>query len=162
MDTITHALIPVICVQLAAGRKKWFGRWGVVSVGLAGALPDLLNPHLSLESRMMSWSHGLPFWLAFSMMAWIGSVVIRDRLSPQVAAWMSASYLLHICCDAISGGVDVLYPFGTWILGSYWVDPMWWIPLDIVLILVAYVMFRILPGLKNRRKALQDETQQLL
>lgn len=158
MDTITHALIPVICVRLAAGRKQWLGRWGLVQIGLAGALPDLLNPHLSLESRMISWSHGLPFCLAFSMIILIGSLIIRDRLSPQVAACMSAAYILHIGCDAISGGVDLLYPFGTWVLGYYWVDPMWWIPIDIVLILVAYMMFRILPGLKNRREAEQDAT----
>jgi membrane-bound metal-dependent hydrolase YbcI (DUF457 family) len=158
MDTITHALIPVICVRLAAGRKHWLGRWGLVQIGLAGALPDLLNPHLSLESRMISWSHGLPFWIAFSVIILITSFIIRDKLSPQVAACMSAAYILHIGCDAISGGVDLFYPFGTWILGYYWVDPMLWIPIDIVLILVAYMMFRILPGLKNRREAEQDAT----
>lgn len=155
MDIITHALIPVICIRLATARPNWLGRWGLILVGIAGALPDLLNPHLSLESRMISWSHGLPFWLAFSMIILIGSFMIRSRLSPQIVACMSTAYLLHIGCDAISGGVDLLYPFGSWILGYYWVDPLWWIPIDIVLSLCAYMMFRILPSLKNRREAEQ-------
>ena len=153
MDSITHALIPVICVRLAANGQKWIGRWGLVYIGVAGALPDLLNPHLSLESRMVSWSHGLPFWFGISIILLIGSLFVRDRMSLRLAACLSAAYLLHIGCDAISGGIDLLYPFGTWIVGYYWVDPLWWIPIDIILILVSYLLFRILPSLKNRRIA---------
>jgi hypothetical protein len=153
MNTITHALIPVICVRLFTSRPKWLGRWGLVQVGLAGALPDLLNPHLSLEARMTSWSHGLPFWFTISTILVIGSFISRGRLSPHVAVCMSLAYLLHIACDAISGGVDFLYPLGSWIWGYYWVDPLWWIPIDIILILLAYMLFRILPRIKNRRKA---------
>lgn len=152
MNTITHALIPVICVRLIVSRPKWLGRWGLVQVGLAGALPDLLNPHLSLEARMTSWSHGLPFWFAISMFLVIGSFFGRGRLSPQVATCMSMAYLLHIVCDAISGGVDLLYPLGSLRWGYYWVDPLWWIPIDIILLLVAYMLFRILPGIKNKRE----------
>jgi len=155
MNTITHALIPVICVRLIARHPKWLGRWRLVQVGLAGALPDLLNPHFSLEARMTSWSHGLPFWFAVSTILVVGSIIGRGRLSLQGAICMSMAYLLHIACDAISGGIDFLYPFGSWIWGYYWVDPLWWIPLDIILILLAYLLFRILPVLKNRRKAEQ-------
>lgn len=153
MNTVTHALIPVICVRLITSRPKWLGRWGLIQVGLAGALPDLLNPHFSLEARMTSWSHGLPFCLAISTILVLGSLISRGKLSPQVAMCMSAAYLLHIACDAISGGVDLFYPLGSRIWGDYWVDPLWWIPIDTILILAAYTMFRILPNLKNPRDA---------
>lgn len=151
MDAISHALIPVLCVRLATKGPEWLGRWGLVYIGVSGALPDLLNPHLSLESRMISWSHGLPFWLGLSMAFLVTSLFLRDKFSPQLAACMSSAYLLHIACDAISGGIDLLYPFGTWVVGYYWVDPMLWIPIDIVLILVSYWLFRILPGLRKRK-----------
>ena len=153
MNTITHALIPVICVRIITSRPKWLGRRGLIQVCLAGALPDLLNPHLSLEARMTSWSHGLPFWFTISTILVIGSFISRGRLSPQIAICMSMAYLLHIACDAISGGVDLLYPVGSWVWGYYWVDPSWWIPIDIILILVAYILFRIMPGIKKRRDA---------
>jgi len=153
MDTVTHALIPVICLRLAAKNQMWSGRFGYIHVGIAGALPDLLNPHLSLESRMASWSHGLPFWFGLSVLLLLVSLFMRNRLPLPLAACMSTAYLLHIACDAISGGVNALYPLGTWVVGYYWVDPLLWIPIDIILIVVSYFLFRILPGLKNGRKA---------
>jgi hypothetical protein len=102
---------------------------------------------------MTSWSHGLPFWFAISTVLVIGSLIGRGGLSPQVAIGMSAAYLLHIACDAISGGVDLFYPLGSRIWGYYWIDPLWWIPIDIILILFSYLLFRILPGLKHGREA---------
>lgn len=35
---------------------------------------------------------------------------------------------------------------------------MWWMPIDIVLILFAYVMFRIFPRLNHTREVKQDVT----
>jgi hypothetical protein len=153
MDTVTHALLPVICTGLVAGNAKWLGRWGLVGIGIAGALPDLLTPHLSLEARMTSWSHGIPCWLAFSSVLIICSIFIRRGFSTRLALFQSGAYLLHMACDAISGGVNFLYPFGNWTWGDYWVDPIWWVPLDIICVLTCYVMFRFLPGLNARRAA---------
>lgn len=145
MDTITHALAPVILTRLVFGKAPWIPRYGLVAIGLAGALPDLLNPHLSLESRLSSWSHGLPFWggLTASLLVF---AVIRPRLLPvRLAVFLSAAYLFHMICDAISGGINWLYPLDTFVWGDYYVDPLWWIPLDVVLVLVAYYMFRLAP-----------------
>lgn len=150
MDTITHALIPVICVRLAARNTTWFRRWDYVKIGLAGALPDILNPHLTLEARMASWSHGLPCWLILSMIIMVCSILSRRKFPLRLALCMSGAYLLHIACDAISGGVDFLYPFGHFPWGKYWVDASLWIPIDIVCMLLCYLLFRILPGLKQR------------
>jgi membrane-bound metal-dependent hydrolase YbcI (DUF457 family) len=155
MNTVTHALIPVICARLITREPKWMGRWGLLQIGFAGALPDILNPHLSLEARMTSWSHGLPFWFVLTMFALIISLLWRSIFYPQLVICMSLAYLLHILCDAISGGVDLFYPFGSFILGYYWFDPLWWIPMDIILILFAYTLFRILPRLKKQKEAQQ-------
>jgi membrane-bound metal-dependent hydrolase YbcI (DUF457 family) len=157
MNTVTHALIPVICVRLAARRPPWLGRWGLLLIGVAGALPDLLTPHLSLESRMASWSHGIPCWLLFSSILVAISLVKRGRFHPALALCLSAAYLLHMACDVISGGVNLLYPFGDWVVGDYWVDPSWWIPLDVVCILLCYLLFRIIPGLSGRKAAEPEE-----
>lgn len=152
MDTITHALLPVICVKLAFKTKAWLGRWDYFKIGLAGALPDILNPHLSLEARMAGWSHGLPCWFALTMLIIIYSLLSRGKLSVRLAACMSGAYLLHIACDAISGGVNLLHPLGDFPWGKYWVFPSWWIPLDIICMMLCYLLFRILPGLKMRKK----------
>jgi membrane-bound metal-dependent hydrolase YbcI (DUF457 family) len=142
MDTVTHALLPVIICATAwrdkrpewfAGRKQWF------YLALAGALPDLLTPHLSIDARWSSWSHGLPFWLALSVVL----LMVCSRW--QLAVGASLAYGLHLFCDGISGGVNLLYPFRTWIWGDYWVPPLYWIPLDIVCVLTCYWFFRLRP-----------------
>lgn len=157
MDTVTHALMPVIFTRFAAGNAKWLGRRGLIAIGVAGALPDLLNPHLSLESRMTSWSHGIPFWLVLSALLMVGSLASRGGFSVRLALCCSGAYFLHLFCDAISGGVNFLHPLGKWIWGAYWVDPIWWVPLDIVCVLTCYMIFRAMPlwkaGRAIRKKA---------
>lgn len=161
MDTVTHALLPVICTGLVAKNAKWLGRWELVATGLAGALPDLLTPHLSLEARMTSWSHGIPCWLTFSLALIIYSIVSRGRLAARLTFLLSGAYLFHMICDAISGGLNFLHPLGNWTWGDYWVDPSWWVPLDVICILICYLMFRIMPGLNARRAALTDSRERL-
>lgn len=152
MNTVTHALIPVICARLAVKRNVWMGRWTPYQIALAGASPDLLNPHLSLEARMTSWSHGLPAWLAFTAILIISSLVSRGKLPMSLVCWLSGAYLLHIACDAISGGVNLLYPVKTWVIGDYWIDPVWWVPLDVLCLLVVYFLFRVIPTLWSRHQ----------
>lgn len=152
MNTVTHALIPVICVRLMARPGTWLGRWGPVKIALAGALPDLLNPHLSLEARMTSWSHGIPAWLAFSAILITLSLLSQRRFHLGLALCLSGAYLLHIACDAISGGVNLLYPLRDWVVGDFWVHPIWWVPLDVTFILLCYFLFRVIPNLRAIRK----------
>ena len=153
MDTVTHALLPVIIYEVSRRKSEWGGKWGIVAIGVSGALPDLLNPHLSLAARISSWSHGLPFWAVFSVSLMVWALSSRGKmLRPRLALACSAAYLLHILCDAISGGVNFLYPIGIFNWGSYWVDPIYWIPLDIVCVLMCYYLFRLRPLLGKRNK----------
>ncbi len=120
-------------------------RHGLLAIGLAGAMPDLLNPHLSLASRMTSWSHGLPFWGGLTVMLLVFAMVKPRVLPVKLALLLSAAYLFHMVCDAISGGINWMHPVGKFVWGDYYVDPVWWIPLDVVCVLTVYVMFRLVP-----------------
>jgi membrane-bound metal-dependent hydrolase YbcI (DUF457 family) len=155
MDTVTHALLPVILAEVALKGQKRFGGRGLVLIGVAGALPDLLNPHVSLEARLQSWSHGLPFWAAFSICVMLAVFVSKQRLSPGLGFLICAAYLLHLICDAISGGINWLYPVSDFVWGKFWVHPVYWIPLDIFCLLTCYALFRMRTLWERRRKALQ-------
>jgi membrane-bound metal-dependent hydrolase YbcI (DUF457 family) len=151
MNIFTHALLPVILTGVATKRPDLRGRWALVAVGVAGGLPDILNPHLTLEARMTSWSHGIPCWLLLTTAMILIAASSRKRISVPLVFVLSGAYLLHIFCDAISGGVNFLYPFGNWTWGRYWVDPVWWIPLDVICFLTCYGMFRVAPMWKARK-----------
>ena len=151
MNTITHALVPVIMVHVCLPRSKRFGRWSLVAIGFAGALPDLLTPHFTLEARMMSWSHGLPFWSALTCGLLVVSFLSSQRLPLVLCSSLSAAYLFHLFCDAISGGINWMYPMRNFIWGDYWIGPMLWIPLDVIFILLCYYIFRLRSLLKTRR-----------
>ncbi len=110
---------------------------------MAGALPDILTPHLSLEARFTSWSHGLPAWLTFTALLFLAAVIRRDVLNLPLAVAMSLAYLFHLACDAISGGINWLYPIKDHFIGGYLVDPVFWTPIDVVLLLATYYLFRI-------------------
>lgn len=142
MNTLTHALAPVILAHVVLSRSKRLGAWSLVAIGVAGALPDLLTPHMTLESRMASWSHGLPCWAAFTGILFVISLLSKQRISNRLAWVLSLSYLFHLICDAVSGGINVLYPVKDFVWGAYWVSPMLWIPLDIVCLLTCYYLFR--------------------
>jgi hypothetical protein len=157
MDTVTHALLPVILTRTIVGRQTtWLGGLGLVAIGIGGALPDLLTPHLSLESRLSSWSHGLPFWLLLTTVVISASLASRGRFNLRLAAIVSGAYLLHILCDSVSGGVNFLYPYRDFIWGDYWVDPIYWIQLDILCISICYWLFRVVPALRARQQAEED------
>ncbi|MBX3740670.1 MAG: metal-dependent hydrolase [Akkermansiaceae bacterium] len=124
MDTLTHALAPVILVKICTRRTEDAGWRVLLPIAGAGALPDLLNPHLSLEARVASWSHGLPCWALVTMIFLLGSMLMSRHFRPRTAVACSAAYLFHLVCDAISGGINWLSPFGTFQWGeSLAVDP---------------------------------------
>lgn len=100
---------------------------------------------------MTSWSHGLPCWAGLTVAMILVALGSRGKISVALALVLSGAYLLHLFCDAIAGGVNFLYPIGNWIWGDYWVDPIWWIPLDVICFLICYCMFRYVPLLKSRR-----------
>lgn len=150
MLVITHALAPVVLAKLTERSAQWRGRWGLLGIGVFGALPDLLTPHISIDARMHSWSHGLPFWLALSAALLLVASCSRGRLSIRLAAICSAAYLLHLICDAISGGINWLYPVRNFIWGDYWVPFRFWFPLDLLCVSLGYLIFRIWPALRAK------------
>jgi len=145
MDIVTHALAPVLIARLICRGDKRLGGRALIAIGVAGALPDLICPHLSLEARMSSWSHGLPCWGVFAVGCLVGNLANPRRVPLRLACLLAFAYLLHLVCDAVSGGVDWLYPVGHFVWGEYWVDPVWWIPLDVTFLLLAYFIFRLRP-----------------
>lgn len=152
MDTVTHALAPVIITRMVFGQPAWVGKRGFWIIGIAGALPDLLNPHLSLEARMSSWSHGLAFWGLFTFLAIAAACFNKPRFPPKLAIAASLAYVFHMFCDGISGGVDLFRPFGSFVWGDYYVDPKFWVPLDIVLLLIFYFQLRVLPSYMKKQR----------
>jgi len=58
MNTVTHTLIPAIIAGICARayrkpekRSEPLSSRDILIIGLFGAAPDLLNPHLSLDAR---------------------------------------------------------------------------------------------------------------
>lgn len=156
MNTITHALIPLIaagiCERSYRPEEERCGNLSVnmiIMIAVFGAAPDILNPHLSLDARYSSWSHGISFWLFLTLCLSLLSLARRNLIPPHMIAWLSGAYLLHIFCDAVSGGVAWSYPFGRSVVGAYYVEPIWWIPLDVSLFLIAYGLFRVVPKMRR-------------
>ena len=62
----THTLSPMVAVASVQLLRKIDLRWKELwLIGAAGALPDVLNPHIYLSERHISWSHSLVGWICF-------------------------------------------------------------------------------------------------
>lgn len=154
MSPITHAILPVLVMRKHFPQVSGRPTMGVAAVvALAGVLPDLLSPHLTLEARHLSFSHSVAgFWVFLVAIAVIGKV--RPAiLDTRLAAMCAVAYGLHILCDMISGGVALAYPASHEIYGgpplSFWI----WVSSDVVLLGYAYVEFRWLPLRRRLRPA---------
>jgi hypothetical protein len=160
MNVITHALLPALVSRpLLPPRPDASPRWRALAlIGAAGVMPDLLNPHLSLAARFASWSHTGWCWLAFTAAALaIVSLGFRScQFGLRTGLLMSFAYLLHIACDAISGGVMWLKPWSDTVTGARWVPFVWWLPLDAVMLLAAYFVFRWWPKWGSVRRRPQS------
>lgn len=157
MNTITHGLLPVITAGMCEraylgpdGRRGFFSRRDILLIGLAGAAPDLFDPHLSLADRYSSWTHNVFAWAGFTLLVVVLHAWRSQLISRRLGLWLSAAYLLHLFCDAIAGGIAWLYPFATdSIIGQYLVPSKLWIPLDLVCFLTTYFIFRAIPRFKK-------------
>lgn len=153
MDTPTHALIPVIAYglmrqkQLIAGtRSEKVGVWRTaLIIGIVGAMPDMMDPHVTLEERLSSWSHSLTAWAGFSVLFAAFSLARQRWWTPMLALGLSLTYFSHIVGDAIAGGVGWSYPFGDHVIGDYYIIPQWWIPADYLSFALAYLVYRVVP-----------------
>jgi len=142
MNIITHALAPVIIIQWLNPKLKNSNIKFLGLMLLFGALPDLLNPHFTLEGRLLSWSHALPCWLTITIFLWLTHRYLKSYLPLTIACFCSFAYLFHIACDAITGGVSLFYPFNKYLFGGYYIHSLLWIALDIVSLVLFYIYFR--------------------
>lgn len=142
MTIISHISLPILiagALNLRAVKRSEslpFSRRGMFLIGFCGMLPDLLTPHLSLHARYVSWSHSLWFLAPFLLLC----LILAARLAPRhrpVLHFCWIAVLLHLLCDMLSGGLNPLAPFGH-PFGDYYLPPLYWLHLDLFLLLAAY------------------------
>ncbi len=164
MYVLTHALAPVVlCATVDAvclertGSRLLRGRH-YLAIGLAGALPDLLSPHLSLAARYSSWSHTAWFLLLFVPVA-----LLLSRLFPERRALLATLMILacafHLFCDAIAGGIAWGYPFTTETIGRSLVPATLWWKLDVACVALTAGLGS---WLRRRDRLLLDRTTSAL
>ena len=147
MFVITHALSPVIAVAVAdivvleATGSRLFRRAQYVAIAISGALPDILNPHITLEARFASWSHTV---LALALFLPVALLIARRINREQFllpGTLMAVAYAFHLFCDAISGGIAWLYPFDPKaIIGGGFVPFKYWLTLDAISFTLAGIL----------------------
>ena len=144
MTTITHALAPVVIARLFSGKsnKLNLSKRDYIWIAIAGGLADIINPHYYLKDRLTSWSHGVPFWVCFSVALTIFALCNRRRFPLKLAFISSAAYIFHLFIDAISGGINALYPLTDYFIMYAWIPFNYWIPVDVLNILLVYFLFR--------------------
>jgi len=153
MNTLTHALLPVIATSIG-DRKPYWHRNKLMLLALFGALPDIINPHIMLAARLTSWSHGLPAFLTISFMLWILTFIKQVPLDRKLAIYLAAAYLFHLFCDMISGGISWLYPIKGGVIGGYFVPPAFWIPLDLLCGIAVYLIQYAIPKYIRARQSI--------
>lgn len=145
MTTVTHVLAPIILVKLFRLKRDSFSKFDYIWIGVAGGLADVINPHYYLIDRLTSWSHGLPFWVLFSLLVVLVSFLVGRRFRMLVAMLCSGAYLLHLLFDGVSGGINLFYPLENYYWGVM-PDPLvpfkYWIPLDVLNLLLVLWLFR--------------------
>ena len=147
MSPITHALLPAVLASpfLARGRARdYYG--SAAAVALAGLLPDLVNPHISLAARFASWSHTL-FAFAGFLAVLLVMLFLRSpkALSIRLLLLMSLAYASHLLLDGISGGVACLYPASRQVYGVRLIRWENWLLVDAAVVLLCCVAFWWIP-----------------
>jgi len=118
MNVVTHACAPVVvalavdAVRLYSDRNRLFSTKDLIAIGVAGVLPDLLNPPLFSRPRYSSWTHTLWFVLAvFPVLMAICRKWFRPRWI-LLTSFLWLATVAHIATDTISRGTRPLYPYG--------------------------------------------------
>lgn len=155
MNFITHACLPVVLVSAAEiilnkqNKVDYLSNWQLVLIGVAGMLPDLLWPHFSLRQRMHSpthtiWFLSVVFPIVFLLAKWkLKEGYVRFSL----LFWMAVA--LHIAADAISGGVNLLYPISAKI-GMYLIPYRLWVRSDIIFVGLTIILWTSVERRKRR------------
>jgi hypothetical protein len=140
MQFPTHACIPALAAMLVdsirvqKGRERLFPGKFLIAIGVAGALPDFLNPHISLAARLSSWTHTLWFILAIYPVYGVVSRIWYRKRWLLLTHWLWLATMAHLVIDTLSNGTRPLFPFGPVI--SYRVIPrgLFWSISDFVFI----------------------------
>ena len=146
MNVLTHALLPAILAAPLLPRtppRAFYISGGIVAI--AGAMPDLLTPHLSLAARYASYSHTVYAWAGFNVFLVVLGLTVHRHQLPRVLLFASLAYALHLLGDAFSGGIAWFYPVSTEIIGRRLILYQYWFPLDAVLLAAALIVFWWLP-----------------
>jgi hypothetical protein len=106
----THTCAPVLValtidsLRLRKGRQRLFPAKHLIAIGLAGALPDLLHPHLALNARYSSWTHTVWFLIALYP---IFLTICRAWFKPREFLQTNFMWLAtvgHLATDTIAKG----------------------------------------------------------
>lgn len=151
-----HATVPVLLASLfdlaavVRRRQPLFHVRELLAVGLAGILPDILSPHLSLHARLTSWSHTVWFLLVLYFLLIPATRLLYKKrwIIMTQALWFGVA--IHLFMDLSAGGIAPFYPLGERI-GFYLVHFRNWIKVDLILvpmtILLVFANRRWLPNL---------------
>jgi hypothetical protein len=148
MTPITHALLPSLLAAPFLPRSTAKGYYGMAGlVALSGALPDVVNPHISLAARYSSWSHTALGFGGFAVILLVMRILrIPKGLSLRLVVLLSLAYLCHLFLDGISGGVTCFYPFSSRVYGARLIPWHNWLLVDAALVIPCLVAFRWLPA----------------
>ena len=162
MNVLAHALLPMLlAAPLLPGANLREYRLSAGVVAVCGALPDLLQPHLSLAARYSSWSHTVFAFAGFT------GVALVLAWWPGLRAWRvllglaPLAYALHLASDGISGGIVWLYPVSGEVIGGRFVRYHWWWTIDAVLAVAALGVFWWWPAYR-RNRAVPTARQKIL
>lgn len=157
MTPVSHALLPVFFGQRWIPQKDNRPQIpAALLVAVCGASPDVLSPHLYLDSRHTAYSHTVWAWLIFAVLTLASSQLkcVRQRFSVRVLILCVLAYGGHIFCDLITGGVSLFYPWNPAVQGKNYLPYWLWITCDSLLIIYFYLIYRWLP-LRKRMRARQ-------
>jgi hypothetical protein len=142
MNIIAHSLLPVVIKQFCefknfSGLEYRNQVKGWIAIGIAGSLPDMIDPHLTIGARYDSYSHTWLFVSAFVLVCIITFFFARRKWYNRVSLWCALAYLLHVAGDIASGGIDFLHTGN--VIGGWWITPELWPVLDLLL-LVGFIL----------------------
>ncbi len=133
MNVVTHALLPALLavpVLRKTSAAVFYREAGIVA--LAGGLPDILHPHLSLAARYASWTHTVFALAGFALLLTLLTLTLPERLPRRLALLAFAALALHFFGDAVSGGIAFFRPLSGVIVAPHprWISYHAWIWLD--------------------------------
>ncbi len=153
MNVVTHALLPALLsvpVLRKTARAVFYREAGVVA--LAGGLPDLLHPHLSLAARYASWTHTVFALAGFALLLVLLTMTLPERLPRRLALLAFAAMAFHLFGDAVSGGIAFFRPVSAVIVAPHprWISYHAWIWLDAGCVLASLAVAATLTGRFDR------------